>query len=638
LTLVRDASPDAITARTFVPGAVIFAVAFLYRLPDGASLVNDHFMHFVWGRQMLWGRLPIRDSVTLGMPLQTGLSAAAESIVGYRLLSEALIFSTAFAAAAVLTFVLARRASGSFAIAIAATALEIAIAPRTYSYPKIISYAVGILLLWRYIDAPSTRRVVHVGVAAVIAFYLRHDHGVYLGVVALGVIALRHRPAWNVATQHAGILAFTCVVLTAPYLVYIQAYGGLGGYIEDLRLFSAREHSKNPFIWPAWPLPSAGSVARWTSAEDRSVQVGIRWNPNASDEARRQAAAVYHLRVPATGSLESGRFALSDPSRANANALINDAAVEDTAGIDRVTGEIHVPGWYVGPIRLLEGLDRSPASAALLFFVFLGISLFTAIALLRNGASVGLLGPWERVKIGAVLFIAVLTFVGFVREALDARIADAVVAPLLLGAWLSARWLKRGTPSAAWSRMVRVTVLVAVLIPVGRSVVVAGGVDARLRPAEPYGVIWQRLVVSPPFDTWPAQGSAQYRIVRYVRECTGASEPLLVLWFAPEYYYYADRPFAGRMGGYMNGYYSSDENQRKNRAALERDRPPIAILEAGRELNDLAGHPSALSYLADNYHQIGELPAADGTVVRVFGRNDRQATSVHADLGWPCYR
>jgi hypothetical protein len=96
--------------------------------------------------------------------------------------------------------------------------------------------------------------------------------------------------------------------------------------------------------------------------------------------------------------------------------------------------------------------------------------------------------------------------------------------------------------------------------------------------------------------------------VRYVRECTAPNEPLLALSGA-EFYYYADRPFAGRIGLYMEGYYSSDVNQRANAAALERDHPSVAISEPGRELTDLATHPSALAFLARHYRPLGELTA-----------------------------
>lgn len=623
-------------ARIIGTGVAVFVLAFLYRLPDAAALINDHFMHVVFGRQLLYGRVPVRDTVSLGMPLQTGLSAAAEWLMGYRLLSEALVISLAFAAAAVLTFVVIRRATGSLAIAFAGALLEVAIAPRTYSYPKIVVYAAGILLLWRYVDRPSSRRAVELGVATAVAFYLRHDHGLYLGLIALAVMVMRHGRSLRAAAQQVAVLAATCLLLVTPFFAYIESYGSVRDYVQDLRRFSAREHTSNPFVWPAWPLTTAASIARWTSAEDRAVQINIRWHPEASDASRRQAAARYHLQVPETGPVESGRFTLSDVSDANGRALMNDPAIEDTSGIDRLTGEVYVPGWYVGPVRMLEGIDNAGASAALLFFLFLllpGAAIVT-LALTREP---GPLGEWGRVKIAAVVLVSILTFYGFVREALDARIGDAVVAPVVLGAWLSSKWLA-GARRSLWSRAWRVAVLAAVLIPVTRGIVVAGGVEPRVERAEPLATTWRQLITSPPFDAWPAQGSAKYRIVRYVRECTPPGEPLLVLWGGPELYYYADRPFAGRIGLYMEGYYSSGVNQRENLAALERDRPAIAITEPGRELRDLATHPSALRFLDKYYRPLGELTATNGAAIRVFGRIDRQATSTHPDVGWPCYR
>lgn len=633
--------PPRVVARAHIigiaAGVAIFVVAFLYRLPDATELINDHFMHVVFGRQLLWGRLPVRDAVSLGMPLQTGLSAAAEWLVGYRLLSEAVVISTAFASAAALTFVAIKRVTGSLLIAAAGALLEVAIAPRTYSYPKLIVYAAGILLLWRYVDRPASRRAIELGLATSLAFYLRHDHGLYLGLVAVAVIVMRHGRSIRAAVQQVAVLAATCVLLVAPFFAYVEAYGSVRDYVADLRQFSAREHSSNPFVWPSWPLSSLASIVRWTSVEDRAVPINIRWNPGASDAERRAAAARYQLQVPTTGPVESGRFLLLDPSLANGSALVKDPAIEDTAGIDRVTGEVYVPGWYLGPFRVLQGLDAAPASAALLFFVFLAVPAAAAIVLARNRGADGLLDSDERIKIAAVVLVAILTVYGFVRDALDARIADASLAPIVLGAWLSARWLA-GRGQSLWMRAARVMVLVALVIPATRSIVVAGGVEPRVERAEPIDVTWRRLVTSPPFDAWGAGGSAKYRIVRYIRECTATNEPLLVLWGGPEIYYYADRPFAGRIGLYMEGYYSSDVNQRGNAAALERDRATIAITEPGREFTDLATHPSALAFLARHYHPLGELTSSSGSALRVFGRNDRVPMSTQPDTGWPCYR
>ena len=66
---------------------MIFAAAFVYVLPEATELIDDHFMHVAWGRQLLYGRWFIRDMAVLGLPLQSALSAAFEWAVGYRLLS-----------------------------------------------------------------------------------------------------------------------------------------------------------------------------------------------------------------------------------------------------------------------------------------------------------------------------------------------------------------------------------------------------------------------------------------------------------------------------------------------------------------------------------------------------------------------
>lgn len=497
---------------------------------------------------------------------------------------------------------------------------------------RIILTGIGVFVfafLYRLMSA------VALGIATALAFYLRHDHGLYLGVIMVAAIAMRHGRSIHATVRQTAVLAATCVLLVAPFFAYVETFGSVRDYVTDLRQFSAREHSANPFAWPAWPLSSAGSVARWS--QGKAAHINIRWNPAASDATRCEAAARYHLELPGTGRIDSGGFTLTDVSTANGRALINDPAIEDTSGIDRLTGAVYVPGWYVGPIRLLEGIETAPAATALLFFVFLALPAAAVIALVRNRGPDVPTDRAERITIAAVVLMAILTVIGFVRDPLDARIGDAVVAPVVLGAWLSARWLAGAGPSLT-SRTIRLALLVVVLIPVTRGVVVAGGVEARFERAEPVNVMWRQLVTSPPFDAWPAQGSARYRIERYVRECTGPEEPPLVLWGGTELYYYADRPFAGRIGLHMEGYYDSDVNQQGNAAALERDRPPVVITEAGRELKDLATHPSALAFVARHYRPLGELTATDGAVLRVLGRIDRPSTSTHPELGWPCYR
>lgn len=608
----------------------VFVLSFLYVLPTAADLIDDHFMHVAWGRQTLKGRLPVRDMVSLGMPLQSGISAAAERVVGYRLLSEAVVIGTAFALGGVLTFLLARRASGSIAVGVVAAALVAAVSPRTYSYPKIVVYTAAILLLWHYIDRASRGAALLLGAAVGIAFYLRHDHGLYLAILCGAVLFLRHYPDWRVLSRRLGLAALVAILAVAPFLLFVQRHWGVGEWMRDLRSLSRREYHQNRFeTWPRWPLGSIRDVVQWSPQESLTAVVGVRWSRDASDAARQAAAARYGLRVPDDAPLDSGRFVLTDISRQNAIGLVNDPAVDDTAGIDKQSGDIDIPGFRVGALHLLPGVDTAPESAALLFYLIVGLLLATMLALHPRSGVSGHLGARERLLIGTVALVTAVTTVAFIREPLAIRIADALVAPIILLAW----WTGVGLRGA------RKGVLAALLLLlIGRSVAVVGNTAARLEGPEDLATVGHQLWASPPFDGWAAVGSAKYEAVRYVRTCTGENEPLLVLWFAPDLYYYADRPFAGRLGFYMEGYWTSPVHQRLNVAAIDRDRPTIALIEAGRETTDLYTYPMVLDYLDRHYRPIGELTSADGRIIRVLAREDRTPVSVDPAHGWPCYR
>jgi len=621
-------------------GAVILVATFLYVAPDATALIDDHFMHVAWGRQLLVGDLPLRDTVGLGMPLQSALSAAAELAIGHRLLSEAFLIGLAFAAGAWLTFAVARRAAGSTTVGALLAVMLVAAGPRTYGYPKIVLYSLGLLTLWWYVDRPSPRRAAMVAVPVVLAFYLRHDHGLYLGLVAVSALALRHAREWRVGIRQLGILVAGCLIGVTPWLAYVQIFYGVDSYLRDLSAFASREYQQNRFEgWPEWPLRSTGDVMAWVPGGATTTTVGVRWSPAADDGSRRAAAARYGLEVPSTGPVESGLYRLSDISQPNVLALVGDPVVEDTAGLDRGTGIVEVRGLWVGPLRLFPALDDPRSAAALLGFSFAGVVL-VALAALVGGWRTGHLGTWEHVKVAATIAAAVLTGVAFVREPLDARVADWLVAPLVLVAWCAGLWLAR-RPGRGARGPVRAAALVAVLLvllPIVRSVAVVGRVGPRLAAAASPVETWRRLATSPPFDVWESGGVAKREAARYVRACSPEHERLLVLWFAPDVYYYADRPFAGRLGFYMEGYWNSEAHERANLARLERQRPLLALSEVEHEASDLWTYPRLRQYLDDHYLQVGEVTGNDGSVVRILARRDRRPVSTDPVLGWPCYR
>jgi hypothetical protein len=623
---------------TIAAGCALFAATFVYFLSAATDLPDDHFMHVAWGRQTLKGRLLVRDMVVLGMPLQSALSAAAEWLIGYRLLSTAVVFSTAFAAGAVLIFSLARRASGSIWIGLVAAVLQVIASPRSYSYPKVVVYAAVLALLWRYIDRPSRGRAVLVGLGVAVAFYLRHDHGLYLGLVAVGSLILQHAREWRLGARRLLLLAAISVGAIAPYLAYVQVHWGVGPFLNDLRAFATREYQQNRLErWPRWPLVAMDDVVRWSPRESVGATIGVRWAPGSTSESRRAAARRYSLRPPVGGPIESGRFHLSDLTFQNTRALVHDPVIEDTAGIDRETGSVPITGFRVGSLHLLAGLDTVPESGAFLFYVIAGCLAISLLVLSQGGAMAPGLGERGRTKIATVVLVAVVAGVGFIREPLGARVADALVAPLILMAWWAGRFVVAHTrPRAIWFRLGQVAIIL-LLAATARGAEVVGGLSPFARKVIDWPVTSRQLLTSPPFDAWSAVGSARYEAVRYVRGCTSGDEPLLILWFAPDLYYYADRPFAGRLGFYLEGYWTSALHEELNLSAIERDRPTIALVEAGREETDLYTYPRLLEYVRRNYNSIGAVTSSDGRTIRVLARSDRVPTSIDPEHGWPCY-
>ena len=162
----------------------IFIASWLFRFNDPggsfAGLTDDHFFYVVRGWQILFGDIPVRDFVDHGAPLYYYVAAAVQVLFGRGTVSELAFSTTMLSASAVITFLLATRASGSILAGLAACLLHVWLGPRFYNYPKVLVYALAIPLLWRYADRPSAQLRVWLAVLTVIGFLFRHDHGVFV--------------------------------------------------------------------------------------------------------------------------------------------------------------------------------------------------------------------------------------------------------------------------------------------------------------------------------------------------------------------------------------------------------------------------------------------------------------------------
>ena len=238
------------TAAYAVALAALFLFTALFRflqLKDGFP--NDHFLYIAGAQQILYGDWPTRDFLDQGLPLMYGASALAQVLLGKTLFAEGVLVALSFALAAVLTAAAVRELTGSRLLGLLGAVLEIAIVTRSYGYPKVLVYAAAFLMLQRYVTKPTTGRLFALAVSIVVAFLFRHDHGIYLGIggVIAAWLAGENKPG---GLRQAATLAGMIVLLTAPYLIYVQVVGGLWSYLQVGLAFRAGELGRQPHVWP----------------------------------------------------------------------------------------------------------------------------------------------------------------------------------------------------------------------------------------------------------------------------------------------------------------------------------------------------------------------------------------------------
>ena len=233
-------------------GILVASWLFRFNDPGGgfAGLTDDHFFYVVRGWQILFGDLPVRDFVDHGAPLYYYIAAAVQAVFGRGTLSELAFSTTALSIGAVMTFLLATRASGSIAAGLAACLLHVWLGPRFYNYPKILVYAAAIPLLWWFADRPGSKPRLVIAVVTVIGFLLRHDHGAFVAVATVVLMLSLTELRLAERIRHIAIYGLLVVLLIAPYFVFIQANGGLVSYFRQASAWAERDRAREPVVWP----------------------------------------------------------------------------------------------------------------------------------------------------------------------------------------------------------------------------------------------------------------------------------------------------------------------------------------------------------------------------------------------------
>lgn len=606
------------------------------------GFTNDHFGRITPARQIVrYGELPFRDYFDPGYVLTELSSAALQRWLGDSLLGELLLVSSFIATGAALLMVLAFRLTRSYPIALGTAVVALLSVPRAYDFDKFLFYPLGILLCWNYVDRTTTRNLLLLAASVVVAGMFRYDNGIFIALSAAVTIVVVHWPARHVLARR--LSAFVAMVLIggAPYLIFLQANGGLGNAFDQMITYARREGSRTRL--QQIPIPSPSRFRREPLPPAPPRRVYVRWDDAVADDVRADLEARYTLSDPVRHGEAENRtwsYAIADISRGNLRALVTDQRVTDTHLVDRANFTLmsEEPAW-IRFRRAVPLLDRvwfswpAEEAADALYWLFAGLPIIAGAMVLRRSATTPE-GMVERARVLGVAVMCLAVTALILRDPIMARIGGAAAPAAVLSAWAVQR-----------ARRQRLAAAIAVLVVVSNVAAMAdwSWVVRRTNRDVPELPSILRLMASSPPDLSLLPDVRQAGLIRYLRECTRPDDRIYASWFVPELYFFAQRAFAGGMVVTFGGHWSEPAHQRRIIAKMRSEQVPVVIHSTGQLAMFRASYPMLDAYLGREYREAGrmnvskppELPPVEYTVLV---DRDRVPSGLDATSSMPCFR
>jgi hypothetical protein len=249
--------------------------------------------------------------------------------------------------------------------------------------------------------------------------------------------------------------------------------------------------------------------------------------------------------------------------------------------------------------------------------------------------------------LSAFALVGIVTAIGLMRSPYDVRAVDDVVVPaILFGCCVTAMW-RAGVRQSGVRRWLVATATVFLSLFVVKSVAVAGQFGDRIdwlagdwrsvpRMQGAWKEVRDRLVAGPPLTFWKERPApVQIRLAQYASQCVPPSRRLLVLWFAPEIYYYADRTMASRHLFFESGYETLPNEQRLTVEKIARYAPPLVFATAQLDTFTREKYPGVVDYVHHHYEPVGSTED-EGERYLIFLRRDERVVGSYGDQQWPC--
>jgi len=280
-------------------------------------------------------------------------------------------------------------------------------------------------------------------------------------------------------------------------------------------------------------------------------------------------------------------------------------------------------------------------------------ALFWLYTLLVVTGGVWMLGPraaHERSMVAAWVTFALLFRLVILRHPLAARLPDLAAVASLGAVIVAYRSLTRAVTSRP-VRSVRALagIVLAAVVALGGYVGVVsawtvvglgdrlnqagvrvGGGSAR-RPSRSVRQAWDGR----PWSNWPNRGQEPVT-VDYLRRCLSPADRVLVTWFAPEYFVFSGRGFAGGHALFFPASFATDHDQALTLERLARESVPVVLLNETEKTAFGQSFPRLAAFIAEQYTVRAWFFHNADTRVGVAFRNDLHPKSDFESESWAC--
>jgi hypothetical protein len=231
-----------------------------------------------------------------------------------------------------------------------------------------------------------------------------------------------------------------------------------------------------------------------------------------------------------------------------------------------------------------------------------------------------------------------------VRGSPDTRLPDVTSAVSITAAWAAAHLLQRGTRARAYRLAVAIPLGLALVWSVGANANAAEALNATRILTGPAGIAWRfgqmkERLQQPPLATWRVDDTGYHALAHYAADCTQTNDRLLVTWFEPAIYFYADRDFAGGRVFFDGGWHDSIRDQQFTVDRLRQQRVPMVFVRDDFEVMYRKYFPLVAAYTDANYVKVAPTANAhDLAGYQVWIARSRQPVRSDPRFGLPCFR